>query len=325
MLASFRLDKRELELKVRRGDLTTKVARQQAAMLASDVATKLRAQVETFSRVPRVFLDRLTDVANRRRGRTERSSLENLQRETNRLLQSMLLEQQIQARTAEFESRTYVRPIAGGEPAPSLETLLAHNRSSKLAGDDPAVEWSIRRLEDMRPFLTNDDDHRRVDLATDQPHRINPRLIEKYLDTMRGKPADALEEFANEAVTARDSNACIAAFILARESPDALRLRWVRTLLEKIDEYPDGALNTLRHLEVKQRDADRKAALSHIETVGAQAVSEARMFSAETPSDEELERRAAIEKLPVAKLGEPIGLALDRRGALDGEEIDPPA
>jgi len=92
----------DLERQVRRGDLTVKVARAQAAGAAADLRTRLLKQSEGYSPAPRAFLDRLVEADKARKKSKETLSIEGLQRETNRLLRQHLLEQQLQARGTEF-------------------------------------------------------------------------------------------------------------------------------------------------------------------------------------------------------------------------------
>lgn len=319
ILNGFRAEKKALEDKVKRGDLTPKVARQQAAALADGLARSLRERAGEFTGVSRAFLDRLVEASQRRKLAAERTSLEGLQRETNRLLRSVLIEQQIQVRQSEFESRAFVRPVAGGAPAPTLESLLAFHSHAAVAADDAAAEWARRQLEAYRPLVASPEDQRKIDLTTDRPDRVNPDLISAYIDAMHGQSTDEIERFVSESVTSKDANACMAAFVLARQEPDGIRLRWVRQVLEGVGEFPDSALTALRALEATARDDDREAALAQAEFASAQAASEARLADLEAPSEAELARRAAIAAKPAARPGEPIGLALDRRGTLEGE------
>lgn len=321
VLVSFREARREIEARVGRGDLTPKVAREQAAALAAGVGRALRERAGAFSPTPRLFLDRLTEAAEAKRLAAERTSLEGLQRETNRLLRSVLVEQQIQARAGEFEGRSYSRAVSGGSPAPTLDGLLAFHESSTLAGDDAAAEWARRGLEAFRSRTTGDDDRRRIDRATDRPDRVNPRLVSDYIEAMEGRAPEALESFVAEAVATRDANACMAAFVLARQAPEGGRLRWVRQVLDALNDFPVAALAALRALEVEARDADRDAATAQAEDATARAEAEARLDGLEAPSPADLARRSAMEGIPVARPGEAIGLALSRRGLFDGEAI----
>lgn len=319
-LEGFRAERRDLEAQVKRGDLTPKVARERATALADSLGKALKAQAGEYSATSRAFLDRLIEASQRRKLAAERVSLEGLQRETNRLLRSVLIEQQIQVRQPEFESRAFVRPVGGGQPAPNLESLLAFHSQANLAGDDAAAEWARRQLEAQRPLAADPDDQRRIDLATDRPDRVNPRLISAYVEAMQGQAPDEMERFVNESIAAKDANACMAAFVLAREEADGIRLRWVRQVLNGVDEFPEPALTTLRALEATTREEERDAALAQAEFAIAQAEVEAKLPGLEAPSDQEIARRSAIAAKPAARPGEPIGLALERRGILAGEE-----
>jgi hypothetical protein len=321
VLAGFRQATRELEAKVSRGDLTPKVAREQAAGLAQGITQALKERAGAHSSTPRVFLDRLIEADVLRKQAHEKTSLEGLQRETNRLLRAVLVEQQIQVRADEFQARAYIRPVAGGKPAPTLESLLAFHQTAEQAGDPSALEWSRRELEAHRPFVTNPDDQTRIDRATDRPDRVNPRLIAGYVAAMQGREFESLERFVVEAIEGRDANACMASFLMAREAAEGVRLRWVRQVLEGVKQFPETAIESLRQLESQARAEERDAAVAHAEFTAAQVELEARMPGLEAPSEHEVARRADIESRPPAAIGEPIGLTLERRGALP---IDPP-
>jgi hypothetical protein len=319
VLASFRDSKREIESKVRRGDLTPKVARAEADQLADGLGRALKQRAQDYSAIPRAFLDRLVEATERRKASADHASLDVLQRETNRLLRSVLIEQQIQVRQPEFESRAFVRPNAGGKPAPTLETLLAFHQRASVAGDASAVEWTRRRLEEQRPLASTNEDHRRIDLATDRPDQINPRLVAGFVEAMQGRDHEEMERFVTESVSSKDANACMAAFVLAREAPEGSRLRWVRNVLEGVATFPDAALASLREIEAEARVNEREAAVSQADFAIAQTKAEARLSGLEAPTDAEINRRASIQGRPVARPGEAIGLTLDRRGAFDSD------
>src|SRR5438105_4537281 len=101
-LARFQAVRSELERNVRRGDLTVKAAREQAAIAASELRTQLFTTSEGYSPVPRAFLDRLIAAGQARAKARENQSIEGLQRETNRLLRQALIEQQMETRAVEF-------------------------------------------------------------------------------------------------------------------------------------------------------------------------------------------------------------------------------
>ncbi len=89
------------------------------------------------------------------------------------------------------------------------------------SGDEVALEWSRRQLEGFRNRVFNEDDLRKIDLATDRPDRVNPRLVDVYVEAhARAGPAEELETFVEKAIDDGDANACIAAFVLARQAPE---------------------------------------------------------------------------------------------------------
>ena len=300
-LANFRAARAELEGSVRRGDLTPKVARERAALAAEALCSDLATRADGYSPAPRAFLDRLVAAGQARQKARETTSLEGLQRETNRLLRQTLLEGQLQSRVAEFEARAFVRPVAGGSPAPSLDGLLAFHRAAEQAGDDAALEWSRRQLEMFRARVIEEGDRRRIDLACDRPDRVNPRLVQVYVEAMAGRDVDEMETFVERAIGDGDANACVAAFVLARQDLAMADARWVRQLFDGLDGFPDSALTTLRALEAEARLGESEAARSHAELAIARAEAEARLDGLEAPSSADLDRAARVASLPMAR------------------------
>ena len=320
-LSDFRAVRGDLERQVRRGDLTVKVARERAAAAASDLRARLLKQSEGYSPTPRAFLDRLVEADRARKQAKEALSIEGLQRETNRLLRQHLVEQQLQARSPEFEGKTFLRPVAGGQPSPTLDNLLGFHRMAADSGDEVAVEWSRRQLEGFRNRVFNEEDIRKIDLATDRPDRVNPRIVDVYVESLRGRSPDELETFVDRAAEDRDANACIAAFVLARQDPEGAKLRWVRKLLSSLVEFPDPALSTLRGLEAEARAGEAEAARAQAHFAIARAEAEVALNGLEAPTDREIERDSRIQAKPVVRPGEAIGLAAraprgDRRGGV---------
>jgi hypothetical protein len=313
-LAGFRAVRDDLERQVRRGDLTGKVARERASGLVEAMRRDLVGRSETFTAAPRTFSERLVLAAEMRTKSSRTRSLDALQQETNRLLRQTLVEQQIVNRAVEFEGRTFVRPLAGGAPAPTLDSVLAFHDDAARAGDEAAREWARRQLEGMRARVSSDGEHRRIDAACDRPDRVNPRIVARYVEAMTGADAPAMEAFVAESLGSSDASACCAAFVLAREAPEGEAARWVRAVLEGLGSFPDAALSTLRawDAEALRRDAD--AARAQAEYVAALAEGETRSLEATAPSEAELRRQARMTGRPAAALGEPIGLNLARRG-----------
>lgn len=320
-LAQFQSQRANLERQVRRGDLTVKAARSQAAVAAEALRSQLQQQADGYSPVPKAFLDRLVDASQKRAKARETLSLEGLQRETNRLLRLTLIEQQLQNRAAEFEGRAFVSSMTGSAPAPTLERLLAFHETATQNGDEPAREWARRQLEGQRRYVFSDEDQGRINQACHRPDQLSPAIVARYVEAMRGRDPEELETFVAEALSANDASACASAFILAREAPEGAALRWVRAVFQGLASFPDAALEALRVQEVEDRAADAEAARSWAEHISAQAETEARFASLEPPTAAELARIARFEAKPTASVGEPIGLALDRRG-LSREELD---
>lgn len=320
-LARFQSFRDDLERQVRRGDLTTKSAREKAANAAAQLREGLTKQAQGFSPVPKMFLDRLVDASNARVRAREHLSLEGLQRETNKLLRSSLVEQQLQTRAKEFEGRTHTRALPGGQPAPSLDSLLSFHETAAQGGDESAMEWARRQLEAFRPRVLDAAGQRRIDLACDRPDSVNPRLVASYMEALDSAEAPDMEDFVANALDGRDSNACIASFLMAREAKSGTSSRWVRNVLTGLDSFPDAALSTLRTLEAEARAADADAAKSQADYAIAVAESQVKLAGVDAPSDSELARQERIRAKPVAGLGEEIGLGLQRRGRLADEPV----
>jgi hypothetical protein len=320
-LMGFRAVRNELERQVKRGDITLKVARDRASVAADDLRGQLTKKSEGYSPTPRAFLDRLVEADKMRKKARESLSIEGLQRETNQLLRQHLVEQQLQTRVAEFEGKSFVRPIIGGIPAPTLDSLLTFHGTAVNSGDDVAVEWSRRQLEGFRNRVFGEEDLRKIDLATNRPDRVNPRLIGVYVGALQNRPPEELETFAEKAVEEKDTNACIAAFVLARQEPEGTGTRWVRKVLASLPEFPDAALTTLRVLEAEARASEAEAAKAQARFAIARAESEVSLDGVEAPTDRDLERLGKIQAKPVARPGESLGLNLSRRGAIDKDEI----
>ena len=103
---------------------------------------------------------------------------------------------------------------------------------------------------------------------------------------------------------------------MTQESSSA---RWVRNVLNGLEQFPDAALNSLRVWEAEARADDAQAARSKAEYAVALAEADSRFPGLEAPSMAEVERMERIQALPLAAEHEPIGLALNRRGLLPEE------
>jgi hypothetical protein len=320
-LGGFRAVREELEKQVKRGNLTPKVAREKAAEAAGRLRDDLTRRSEGYSPVPRAFLDRLIEASDARKRARDNLSIEGLQRETNRLLRQSLIEQQLLNRAGEFEGRAFVRPIHGGQPAPTLDRLLEFHETASHAGDEAAREWARRQLEGFRSRVVDPEDHRRIDLACERPDRVNPRIVGRYIEAMQGRDAVELETLAAQAIASRDANACTAAFLLARQEPGGPSVRWVRSVLSGLGEFPEASLETLRAFEADARRAEADAARAQAEYALALAEAEARFPGLEAPSAADVERHARVQSKPLAAPHEPIGLAFQRRG-LTPEEFE---
>jgi hypothetical protein len=320
-LSGFQAVRHELERQVKHGDITLKVARERASSAADEMRSRLTRKSEGYSPIPRAFLDRLVEADKSRKKARESLSIEGLQRETNHLLRQHLVEQQLQTRVGEFEGKTFVRPIIGGVPAPTLDSMLAFHSTAVNSGDDVAVEWTRRQLEGFRSRVFGEDDLRKIDLATNRPDHVNPRLVGVYVDALKDRPAEEQEIFADKAIEQKDANACIAAFVLARQVPEGAGARWVRKVLASLPEFPDAALSTLRGLEAEARASEAEAAKAQARFAIARVEAEVNLDGIVAPTERDLERLGKIHAKPLAMPGEALGLNLSRRGAIDEDEI----
>lgn len=320
-LARFRVRRDELQRNVKRGEMTPKVARRMASEAAAEMRHALSDQVVGYSAVPKTFIDRLSEAASQRERARESSSLESLQRETNRLLRESLIEQQLRTREDEFRALAFQRPVAGGNPTPTLDSLLRFHEMATLARDDAAREWARRQLESYRPMAPEPEQQRQIDLACDRNDRVNPRLVERYVGQLDGVSAEELDAFAEHAINAHDANACVAAFLLARQAPEGASLGWVRRVINGVEQFPESALVTLRAWEAEARLEESDAARAEAERIAMIAEAESAMPSLNAPTEADLERISRIQEMPLAAPGEPIGLVLGRRG-LSPEEFE---
>lgn len=320
-LASFRDQRRALERQVRDGDITTKAARRAAGEAAEALGAELLRRAESLRTPSHARLDRLAETRRARERTRAAASLESLQRETNRLLRLSLVEQQIVNRAPEFEGRTFVRPLTGGSPSPTLDSLLALHERAQIDGDEAAQEWARRQLEAMRPRVVNPEDQLRIERATDRPDRISPVLVQKYVEVFETLDMAAREQFVDQALEAADATALCAAFRAAREATNeaGLEPRWARTLVEALDRLPDSALSALQQDERAACDEAIAAARAQADYAIAVARAEADLSDLTAPTEAELRRRDRARSVAPAALSEPIGLTAQRRGLLPDE------
>lgn len=313
-LAGFRAARTDIERHVRNGDLTVKAARERAGAAAAALRQRLLTRAEGFSPAPAIFVQRLIEAAESRRLAREVATLESIQRDTNQLIRRVLVEQQIVNRSREFEGGAWVRPLNGGPPAPTLDSLLQFQQQAARSGDEAAQEWSRRQLLTLRGQVTNAEDQQRIDSACDRPDQVNPALVERYIKALDNENEAALATFVAHALESRDANACCAAFVLAREATGPERAGWVRQVLEGVKGFPDAALATLREWEAEQRRVESNAARTHAEYAIEIAEAEARLANLEAPSAADLRAQDRRQSRPVAAPDQPIGLNLAFRG-----------
>ena len=102
---------------------------------------------------------------------------------------------------------------------------------------------------------------------------------------------------------------------MARGQAAGSSLRWVRNVLNGLGAFPEVALTTLRTIEADARSADSEAANAQADYAIAVADAQVDLAGVESPTAEDLALQSRLNVRPVAKLGEPIGLNLERRGA----------
>ena len=128
-----------------------------------------------------------------------------------------------------------------------------------------------------------------------------------------------MERFALQAIDARDSNACVASYLLAREAPEEVGSSWVRRVLNGLDQVPDAALAMLRSWEVQVGAEEAEAARTEADRVLSIVEAEAALPGLTAPDESEVDRQTRHDHLPPVAPGESIGLALQRRGLSEAE------
>ena len=129
------------------------------------------------------------------------------------------------------------RPFADARRAPRPSTGRPATRATRSPRSGPGGS-----SKGFRNRVFNDEDLRKIDLASDRPDRVNLRLVDVYVQSLSGRSPEELETFVDRATAEGDANACVAAFFLARREPAGPRLRWVRKVLSGLPEFPDAAL-----------------------------------------------------------------------------------
>lgn len=324
-LAEFRDWRTNLVAQVRRGDITPKMAREQANQAAARLRERLLQKAESFSTAPSVFLDRVTEETDRRQRLRKQPSLEGLQRETAQLLQKLLIEQQITNRTREFEAQAHVRSVSGGPALPTLDSLLKFHDQATRADDKAGREWSRRQLEAFRHRTLSEQNQRRIDRACERPEQLNPRQVTHYVATLSDRPAEEREAFVRKALESQDASACAAAFAIARQAPEGIEAPWVLAVLENLKHFPDASLTAIHAQEIKARRDDAEAARTAAQYAAALAESDAKLAKLESPTEAEIERETRLQSRPIAQPHEPIGLNLQRRGLSSVEAGSPPS
>jgi hypothetical protein len=304
-LATFRAARTNVEKRVKTGDLTLKAAREEVAQAAALLRESLASRSNRYSPVSSVFAERLADGAARRAEANRRRGLEDLQKETNELLKKSLVEQQIQARSGEFEGITHVRPIAGGQPATSVDRMLAFHEDSTRAGDDAGREWARRQLEGLRSRAYSEEEQLQIDRACQRPDRVNERLVSATIDDLDSRGDSELEVYVTHALESLDATSCVAAFILARRATDPIDRPWVRRILQALESFPDAALASLADWETKERIAEAEAARTYAEYAIELADSEAKLKGLRPPTEIELTRLSRLANLPLSRPSSP--------------------
>ena len=184
----FGLPEVDLERQVRRGDLTVKVARERAA------AASARPPRPAPEGVRGVQPDPSGLPRSPGRGRQGPQAGEGISLDRGPPARDQQAAPPAPGRAAVAGPGRRVR----GEDLPPPDRPGASRRRRSMAcspstgpssdsGDEVALEWSRRQLEGIRNRVFNDDDLRKIDLATDRPDRVNPRLIDVYVEAMKDR------------------------------------------------------------------------------------------------------------------------------------------
>ncbi len=314
-VADLRRLKDDLQGQVRRGETTLRMAREAYRAQVESARNRIQADATGQLRQEHPLASRLRCALLQSQQDTATPSLETLQRETNRLLKLNLVEQQILARQREFEAKTHVRTSPAAPPAPTVDSLILFHQQAKVQKDEAATEWARRQLDVIRPQVVSAQSLEQIDRATEQADRPNPRIIDRYIRAL--EPADAAERerFVSEALASADPDACIVAYLMARDVEDGHRVRWVRQLADGLDRFPTEAIEALCKIEDQERERRGSAIDGEVQDVLRDLSHDNGLPDSLAPSPEHMEHQSRIAARPLAQPGESIGLAVNRRGS----------
>lgn len=278
---------------VKEGRLGPAVAKEQAA---GSVA-QLRADTEKVARQhaekPDPYRRALEATHKARQANKAGASGDALLRELAETQRALLVEQ----RLANNRDVYLARATPHGSNAPSIPSLMALLESAKVSGDEAAAEFSRRMIEHRLPDSgLLGDDRLRVAAAIVRPGDVNPELVAQFVANGRAVNPLVIDAEIGRLLRDGDATGKAAAVVLAREALAAGRTLSV-DVLAALPRLPDATLTYLQQSEAAALDAETRAAGLVIEHAIAEA--HAHGLDVTPPSEQELARKAAFERLPV--------------------------
>ena len=290
-----------LREKVRRGEVGVVEARR----LAKVQADRYRADLEkaTAELAPgHPMLRKLID--DRRAHLKTMAGLAgptDLARESNGLLRSLVIEQQIANRRGEFEARGFSKRPGGGptdKPAPMPDGLLSFLETAGMSGDEAGVEWARRTLAANRHLVFDDATRERVEAAVVRPGEIDPGAIARNLEHIEknGPIADPGKVLDN-CLAVNDLNGAVAIVASIAGGLDLPGGTGATEVMTRCHALPAAALDALRRIDGERVEAARAQAREHLGLSAAQLDREAALDGATAPTDADLAAIARSDQL----------------------------
>lgn len=290
---------------IRDGVLTTRVGRDSLGQSAAALKARLASEASTFSSTPRYFGEMIaraaaTQAANRRNG-----GLEGAQRETNRLLNRVLIEQRITNQAGDYEAHARnADPHRAGDDGPSLQTLLSIHADARRGDDDAHAEWARRRLQTARRQTFEPQALEAIDRALESPDEVSDPAVARHLQSLEATDAEGRASFAKQATESRAASGLVATFlatqhVAASGTPES----WTTDFLAGMpDVFPEAAVFSLAKGHAERRTAEREAAMAWAEHTAAQAERLAQLDNVQPPTEAELSFASLASKGPGADL-----------------------
>ena len=168
-------------------------------------------------------------------------------REIERLTRRRLVDQEIKDRLSEFHENVQ----DGDAVSPSFSTLHAFYKESEVRGDEAALEWSRRQLENRFGRAT-EEQRDQIDLVGDRSDTVHTRLVARFRqDAEAYGPHDltGFELLASRALAGLMPNECAAAYLVAVSRTKGTAGVWVKRVYDGIETFHDAAIRYLVKVE----------------------------------------------------------------------------